>query len=296
MKSAIPSSSAVPRRRCRRRSARRARRLRPAPARRAVRLRRQLPGAIDPELAHVRALPVTLIAASWLSQCIIGAGHVEYVVDDLEEHAQLGGEAAERRCLRIRLRSPTTVVRTAPTRRSDVRSSARAGGAARARPAGASALDVGVLAADHPVDAGRRRQLGGRRQHALAAASAGGSAGGGRPPRRARRRRGSRRPRRTSRDRSAARGAGRRRPSPAGRRGSASRCGSARSPPASGSTSALLAGRPRGRSRARAPAGCACRRRAASSASPPPGPPSCARRRSASPPGSARPRSRRWSG
>ena len=51
--------------------------------------------AIDSVLAHVGSLPVALIASSGLSKCIIGAGHVEYVVDDLEEHAQLSGEAAE---------------------------------------------------------------------------------------------------------------------------------------------------------------------------------------------------------
>ena len=64
-----------------------------------MRLRRQLPGALDSELAHVCALPVTLIATSWLSQCIVGAGHVKYVVDDLEQHAQLRCETAEGRCL-----------------------------------------------------------------------------------------------------------------------------------------------------------------------------------------------------
>ncbi len=66
---------------------------------RPVRLRGELPRALDPELAHVGALAVTLIAASWLSKCIVGAGHVEYVVDDLEQHAELGGEAAEGGCL-----------------------------------------------------------------------------------------------------------------------------------------------------------------------------------------------------
>ena len=58
-------------------------------------LARQLPGAINSELAHVRALPVTLIATSWLSKCIVGSSHIEYVVDDLKQHAQLGGETAK---------------------------------------------------------------------------------------------------------------------------------------------------------------------------------------------------------
>ena len=73
-----------------------------ASACRAVRvgLRRQLPGPLDPELAHVCALAVTLIAASRLAERIVGAGHVEDVVDDLEQHAQLGGETAKRDCRR----------------------------------------------------------------------------------------------------------------------------------------------------------------------------------------------------
>jgi hypothetical protein len=60
-----------------------------------MRIRGELPGALDPELAHVRALPVTLIATSWLSQCIVGPGHIKYVVHDLEQHPELRGEAAE---------------------------------------------------------------------------------------------------------------------------------------------------------------------------------------------------------
>ena len=91
MKSAIPSSSAVPRRA----PGGAARDLGERLPRHPMRLARQLPRALDSELAHVRALAVTLIAASWLSKCIVGAGHVKYVVDDLEQHAQLGGEPAE---------------------------------------------------------------------------------------------------------------------------------------------------------------------------------------------------------
>ena len=63
-------------------------------------LARQLPGAINSELAHVRALPVTLIATSWLSKCIVRAGDIEYVVHDLEQNAQLSRETAEGRCIR----------------------------------------------------------------------------------------------------------------------------------------------------------------------------------------------------
>jgi len=59
----------------------------------------QLPGSIDSELAHVCALAVTLIAASRLSQCIVGTCDVEYVVDDLEQYAQLGGETTKGHCL-----------------------------------------------------------------------------------------------------------------------------------------------------------------------------------------------------
>ena len=150
-----------------------ARRLGERLARRPVGLRRQLPGSIDSELAHVCALAVTLIAASRLSERIVGAGHVEDVVDDLEQHAQLGGETAERDCRRSIRRSLPTVVRTAPTRRSDGPSSARAGAAAVRRPGRRVGADVGVLPAHHPVHAGRRRQLGGRRAAPARAPSAG---------------------------------------------------------------------------------------------------------------------------
>ena len=54
----------------------------------------QLARPVDAELAHVGPLPVALIAALWLSKCKVRAGHVEYVVDDLEQQPQLGGERA----------------------------------------------------------------------------------------------------------------------------------------------------------------------------------------------------------
>ena len=91
MKSVISSSSPV----ARRRGAAPRGQLGERAAGRAVGLGRQLARALDPELAHVGPLPVALVAALWLSECVVGAGHVEYVVDDLEQHTQLGREAAE---------------------------------------------------------------------------------------------------------------------------------------------------------------------------------------------------------
>ncbi len=62
----------------------------------AMRFGRQLPGAIYPELAHVCLLAVTLIAALRLSKGIVCARHVEYVVDDLKQHAELRGKKTKR--------------------------------------------------------------------------------------------------------------------------------------------------------------------------------------------------------
>ena len=86
MKSVICSSSSAPP----------GRRLRERRAGVAVRLARPCSRApVEPELAHVGQLAVALVAAPRLAQGVIGARHVEDVVDDLEQHAQLGRERAE---------------------------------------------------------------------------------------------------------------------------------------------------------------------------------------------------------
>jgi hypothetical protein len=58
----------------------------------AVRLACQLPGALDPELADICALAMTLIATPRLSQGVVGSRDVENVIDDLEQYSQLGRE------------------------------------------------------------------------------------------------------------------------------------------------------------------------------------------------------------
>ena len=63
--------------------------------RHAMRVARQLPGALDPELADVCALAMTLIAPSRLPQGFVGARYVENVVDDLKQYSQLGRETME---------------------------------------------------------------------------------------------------------------------------------------------------------------------------------------------------------
>src|SRR5439155_21714724 len=67
----------------------------------AMRLARQFTGALEPEQAHVGELSVTLVAAMRLSQLFVASGHVEDVVDDLEQDAQLVGKTAIRDCLRF---------------------------------------------------------------------------------------------------------------------------------------------------------------------------------------------------
>src|SRR5215207_1358188 len=66
------------------------------PARGAVTLLREYPRTVQPELADVGALAQSLVAAVRLAEGHVGARHVEDVVDDLEEHAELGGEAPPR--------------------------------------------------------------------------------------------------------------------------------------------------------------------------------------------------------
>src|SRR3954453_13305258 len=58
-----------------------------------VRDARELSRALDAVLGHVGALAQPLVAAMALSERGVGAGDVEDVVDDLKQHAELGGEA-----------------------------------------------------------------------------------------------------------------------------------------------------------------------------------------------------------
>ena len=183
---------------------------------------------------------------------------------------------AETALSQVHLRSPPTVVRRAPTRRSDGRSSARAAAAAPPASGRRAGADVGVLPAHHPVHAGRRRQLRGRRAAPARAPSAGA----------------------VSRCRNASAYS----PSPARIATSSPNLHVAGRLPAAQLVVvhrrqvvvdqrvgvdqldrprqrqhlAAARARPPARSPAPAPAGCACRRPAASSASPPPGPPSAA--------------------
>ena len=57
--------------------------------------RGELSRAVEPELGDVGPLPVPLVAALRLAERRVGSGHVEDVVDDLEEDAELAGEARE---------------------------------------------------------------------------------------------------------------------------------------------------------------------------------------------------------
>src|ERR1700722_11548926 len=61
-----------------------------------MRLVSQLASAVEAELCHVRALPKSLVAALLLAKRRLRSRHVEDVVDDLKQHAQLAGEGAER--------------------------------------------------------------------------------------------------------------------------------------------------------------------------------------------------------
>src|SRR4051794_4974526 len=60
-----------------------------------VRLGCQGTGAVQAERAHVRQLAVSLVRSQGLPEVGFRSGHVEDVVDDLEQHAKLRSELAE---------------------------------------------------------------------------------------------------------------------------------------------------------------------------------------------------------
>src|SRR5687768_7168574 len=107
----------------------------------------QLPRSVEAVDAHVGELAMALVRALRLAECLLLTCHVEDVVDDLEKDTQLRSEPAEGDCGRS---SDATQDGYAVDRRGD-------------QPAGLElvqaadvvrfALDVHVLAADHPVDA-----------------------------------------------------------------------------------------------------------------------------------------------
>ncbi len=118
---------------------------------------REFSGAVEPVLGDVGALAVTLVAALWLAESLVGTRHVQDVVDDLEQNAELAGEAAPSdgvsSLARARPRAAARTMTDAPIRRP-VLSSCR-----RAQVVGVSLMpgNVEVLAADHAVDARSRR-------------------------------------------------------------------------------------------------------------------------------------------
>jgi hypothetical protein len=122
----------------------------------------QVAGAVDAEVADVGALAHPLVAAGGLAQRRVGAGHVEDVVDDLKEDAELGGEAPPRGRLGL--------VHAGQQEYADHRGADQA---ARLQRVQAPQLlgrlphpgDVQVLPADHPVDPGGAGQLAGGREH-----------------------------------------------------------------------------------------------------------------------------------
>ena len=61
----------------------------------------QLAGPLEAEDAHVCALPVALVRPLRLPERFLVPGHVEDVVDDLEEDAQLRCETGIRHCRRL---------------------------------------------------------------------------------------------------------------------------------------------------------------------------------------------------
>ena len=117
---------------------------------------------VEPIAAHIGQLSMPLIRALRLPQCGFCPGHVEDVVDDLEQHAQFSSESTEsgecRRWIAFAGQEQDALHRCAdqPAGLELVQ--------AAQRPTSLAA-NVDVLPADHAVDAGRVGELGDRREH-----------------------------------------------------------------------------------------------------------------------------------
>ena len=127
-------------------------------------LGRELAGAVEAEEADVGQLAVPFIGAVRLAQLLVAAGHVEDVIDDLEEDPELGGEAAQARLLPLGRRGQDE-------RRADARGdqTARLQRMQQAQGLGVRVPftgDVDVLTTDHAVHPGRGRDLPDRGENA----------------------------------------------------------------------------------------------------------------------------------
>ena len=111
-----------------------------------------------------------LIASARLAELLVGAGHVEDVVDDLEQDTQLIGETAVRNCLSFRHLAKNQDHAHAGGDQAAGLERVQLG-VGRGLPVAPSPLaaaiagDVDVLAADHSADPGRGDQLPERGQN-----------------------------------------------------------------------------------------------------------------------------------
>ena len=122
-----------------------------------VRLARLTAGALEPVDAHVGDLAHPGVGADGLAEIRLGALHVEDVVDDLEEQAELAGEPPQRRVdRRLGPREHEGAVHRA---RHEPAGLQRVHAAQRRRRLAPRVLEVEVLAADHAADAGRPADL-----------------------------------------------------------------------------------------------------------------------------------------
>src|SRR4051794_38466039 len=122
-----------------------------------VALAGQFPCSLQSENTHVSPLPESFIGALWLSERLLVPGYVEDVVDDLEQDAEFRCESGERDC-----RTPVQTFQSeyGSDRRADQPTGLEL--VQMPQPRGVQALrgrDVHVLAADHPRDRGRARDL-----------------------------------------------------------------------------------------------------------------------------------------
>src|SRR4051812_42575194 len=114
-----------------------------------MRVRSELTSLLESKKADIRELPVSFVAAVRLSELLVAARHIEDVVHDLEQNAELLRESAVRNCLRFAQASQRQHHAHAGCDQA-----ARLQRMQAAEPVGVPVAlgDIDVLAADHAVD------------------------------------------------------------------------------------------------------------------------------------------------
>src|SRR5687767_7989196 len=129
-----------------------------------MRLLCELASPLQPIKADIGQFAMSLVAAARFSELLVGARDIEDVIDDLKEHAELGGKepvgAGLLSGFALQHQDDADAGTDQPPRLEGVQE-------AQALPALLGLGDVYVLSADHAVDPGRAGQFGERGEDTL---------------------------------------------------------------------------------------------------------------------------------